>query len=81
MLEIIHLVFLKQSTQLLNIYPIPSQGFLTVETEPADYQITNLSGQTVMTGRVESKRVDISRLSSGTYFIIINGITKKFIVQ
>lgn len=71
----------KQSTQLLNIYPIPSQGFLTVETEPADYQITNLSGQTVMTGRVESKRVDISRLSSGTYFIIINGITKKFIVQ
>ena len=71
----------KQSTQLLNIYPIPSQGFLTVETEPADYQITNLSGQTVKTGRVESKRVDISRLSSGTYFIIINGITKKFIVQ
>ena len=71
----------EQSTQLLNIYPIPSQGFLTVETEPADYQITNLSGQTVMTGRVESKRVDISRLSSGTYFIIINGITKKFIVQ
>ena len=71
----------KQSTQLLNIYPIPSQGFLTVETEPADYQITNMSGQTVMTGRVESKRVDISRLSSGTYFIIINGITKKFIVQ
>ncbi len=71
----------EQSTQLLNIYPIPSQGFLTVETEPADYQITNLSGQTVMTGRVESKRVDVSRLSSGTYFIIINGITKKFIVQ
>ena len=71
----------EQSTQLLNIYPIPSQGFLTVETEPADYQITNMSGQTVMTGRVESKRVDISRLSSGTYFIIINGITKKFIVQ
>ena len=71
----------EQSTQLLNIYPIPSQGFLTVETEPADYQITNLSGQTVMTGRVESKRVDISRLSSGTYFIIINSITKKFIVQ
>lgn len=68
------------STQLLNIYPIPTNGFITVETEPADYRITNLMGQTLMTGRVEAQRINVSELSAGTYFIIINGTAKKFIV-
>ena len=68
------------STQLLNIYPIPTDGFITVETEPADYRITNLTGQTLMTGRVETQRIDVSKLPAGTYFIIINGIAKKIIV-
>ena len=68
------------STQLLNVYPIPTKGYLTVETEPADYRITNLMGQTLMTGRVDARRIDVSSLSAGTYFIIINGTAKKFIV-
>ena len=68
------------STQLLNIYPIPTNGFITVETEPADYRITNLMGQTLMMGRVEVQRIDVSELPTGTYFIIINGTAKKFIV-
>ena len=68
------------STQLLNIYPIPTNGFITVETEPADYRITNLMGQTLMMGRVEAQRIDVSELPTGTYFIIINGTAKKFIV-
>ena len=68
------------STQSLNIYHIPTNGSITVETEPADYRITNLMGQILMTGRVEAQRIDVSELPAGTYFIIINGITQKFIV-
>lgn len=68
------------STRILNIYPVPTNGFLFVETEPTEYRITNLTGQTLMTGRVETQRIDVSKLSAGTYFIIINGTAKKFIV-
>ena len=71
-----------KSTQILNIYPIPTEGILNIGTVNGtmSYRITNLTGQTMMTGRVEEQRIDVSNLSAGTYFIIINGIAKKFIV-
>ena len=62
------------------MYPNPTKGILYVETEPAEYRITNLTGQTLMKGRTQGQ-VDVASLPAGTYFIIINGAIQKFIVQ
>ena len=64
----------------LRVYPNPTKGILYVETEPAEYRITNLTGQTLMKGRTQGQ-VDVASLPAGTYFIIINGAIQKFIVQ
>ena len=61
------------------VYPNPAEEQLTV-TVDSDYRITNVFGQTVMTG-CNSHRIDVSCLSSGVYFLNIDGITRKFIKQ
>ena len=62
------------------IYPNPTDGRLTV-TANGEYRITNLMGQTLMTGHVdgESQQIDVSSFQNGIYFISINGLTKKFV--
>ena len=81
------------SDPLLKVYPNPTNGMITIETVCApslqqEYRIANLMGQTLMTGRIASKdamhcvsTIDVSNLPSGTYFIIVNGNTQKFIIQ
>ncbi len=64
----------------LRVYPNPTEGLLTVETEPADYRITSLTGQTLLQGWTEGQ-VDVTGLPAGTYFIIINGTVQRFIIQ
>ena len=68
--------------QSLHVYPIPTKGVLNVIVpgEQHNYRITNLIGQTIMSG-VFQHQIDVSALPSGTYFLIINGITKKFVIQ
>jgi aminopeptidase N len=72
------------STQILNVYPIPTQGTLTVEaacvSTQNEYKITNLTGQVLMSGIVQ-RHIDVSSLPAGVYFIEINGSTQKFIIQ
>ena len=72
------------TTQKTNVYPVPTNGILHVITDgvsvDGEYRITSLTGQTMMTGKL-SPAIDVSKLSSGTYFIIINGTAHKFIVQ
>ena len=65
------------------VYPNPTDGVITVETEhapslPMEYRITNVMGQTLMTGAIQSE-IDVSALPSGMYFIIVDGATKKFV--
>ena len=74
-----------QSTQLFNIFPIPTNGILNIQMsedrrQETEYRITDLTGQTLMTG-ITQGQIDVSSLPSGAYTIQINGITKKFIVQ
>ena len=72
-----------------SIYPNPTDGVLVVETchgasQPAStYRITNLTGQTLMTGSIdgEQQRIDVSGLPSGMYFISVGEITRKFVVR
>jgi hypothetical protein len=71
------------------IYPNPTDGVLFVETRrvtslPAEtYRITNLVGQTVLTGSLtaETQQIDVSVLPQGMYFITFAGETRKFVLQ
>lgn len=58
------------------VYPNPTSKQLTVSVE-GDYRITNLLGQTVMTGH--GSTIDVSDLSSGVYFVNIDGVIRKFV--
>ena len=68
------------------VYPNPTNGVLFVETRRATslqnqtYRITNLMGQTIMTGQItaENQQIDVSTLPEGMYFITIGGKTTKF---
>lgn len=59
------------------VYPNPAGDQITV-TVNGDYRITNVFGQTVMTGQ-ESQSIDVSCLASGVYFLDVDGIIRKFI--
>ena len=74
------------------VYPNPANNMLFVETRHGTslpdptYRITNLMGQTLISGHVETRRatslqIDISSLPAGMYFISIGGQTVKFVVR
>ena len=59
------------------VYPNPASEQLTV-TVNGNYRITNLYGQSVMTGN-NSHHIDVSCLASGVYFLNVDGVVRKFI--
>jgi hypothetical protein len=71
------------------VYPNPASSVLFVETRRATslpdqtYRITNLTGQTVLSGCIntETQQIDIKELPSGMYFITVGGQTVKFVVK
>ena len=75
--------------EILTVYPNPTDGILIVETvcTPSlpneTYRITNLMGQTLMTGQItdENQQIDVSDLPDGMYFITFAGATRKFVVR
>ena len=73
----------------LTVYPNPTHGVLFVETHGRaslsnqTYRITNLMGQTLLTGQItaETQLIDVSDLPEGMYFIIFAGEMQKFVVN
>ena len=71
------------------VYPNPTNGVLFVETQNfaslqnQTYRITNLMGQTLLTGQItaETQQINVSSLPQGMYFITIAGETRKFVVR
>ena len=71
------------------VYPNPTDCVITVATDtytshqPIEYRITNLLGQTLMTGRIESEKqpIDVSALPAGMYFITFANETQKFVLK
>ena len=70
------------------IYPNPSHNVLFVKTchgasLQSEYRITNIMGQTIMNGTInsENKQIDVSSLTNGIYFITFAGETQKFVVK
>ena len=78
-------------TEGFKIYPNPTDGIIVVETQyiaslqngQTEYRITNLMGQTLMTGRIteEAQKIDVSVLQAGIYFITFVGETQKIIIN
>ena len=78
-----------QTVDNYSVYPNPTHGVLFVQTMDAaflqsqTYRITNLMGQTLMTGNIttENQQIDVSDLPQGMFFITIGGSTLKFVVN
>ena len=74
---------------LFALYPNPTHGVLFVETvctpslPSQTYRITNMMGQTLMTGQIsaETQQIDVSNLPQGMYFISVGEVTQKFVVR
>ena len=71
------------------VYPNPTNGVLFVETRliaslpDQTYRITNLMGQTVLSGNInaDNQQINVSSLPQGMYFITFAGETRKFVVR
>ncbi len=71
------------------VYPNPTNSILFVETRRATslpdqtYRITNLMGQTVLSGNInaDNQQINVSSLPQGMYFITFAGETRKFVVR
>ena len=73
----------------LTVYPNPTNHVLFVETRliaslpDQTYHITNLMGQTLLTGQItaENQQINVSSLPQGMYFISVGDVTRKFVVR
>ncbi|MBR5081925.1 MAG: T9SS type A sorting domain-containing protein, partial [Bacteroidales bacterium] len=73
----------------LAVYPNPTDGMLIVQTLRATslhddtYRITNLMGQTVLSGNItaETQQIDVLALPEGMYFITVGETTLKFVIR
>lgn len=77
--------------QRLQVYPIPTSAILTVinntSEELSQYDLTNLSGQILYSGRltgVDRNKIDLGALDDGVYFLRIrddmgNGYTRRVV--
>jgi DNA-binding beta-propeller fold protein YncE len=66
----------------LRAYPSVTTGILTLETvEGVDFQVINLLGQQVLSGKTNGQRLDVSRLSQGTYVLKVGTEVAKFVKQ
>lgn len=70
--------------QSLMVYPNPTDGMITISgRQTGEYRITNIMGQTLMTGRIDSDNqpIDVRSLQEGVYFITIGGVSCLFVKQ
>ena len=70
------------------VYPNPTNGILTIHhssfcIQHSEFIITNLMGQTVLSGNInaDNQQIDVSSLPQGMYFITFVGETQKFVVR
>ncbi len=59
----------------LTVYPNPVKNMLYIKpNEPKEYyyQIYNMSGQMIKSGKFENEKTDLSSLISGAYLVRIN---------
>lgn len=66
-----------------SVFPNPARDMITILGGQNDYRISNLLGQTLMTGtiHVDSQQIDVSALPAGLYYITVGELTKKVVVR
>ncbi|KWW35257.1 MAG: hypothetical protein F083_2425, partial [bacterium F083] len=79
------------SSGSFTVYPNPTNGILGISVRlpqcdsptAKTYRITNLMGQTLLTGQIigQTQQIDVSNLPKGMYFITFAGETHKFVVR
>ena len=68
--------------RVFDVYPNPTSGLLFVKASGiTEYRITNLLGQTLLTGVLNGETIDISVLSNGFYLLKIKNSIIKVIVN
>ena len=72
------LIYPNPTDGLLHIVGLPQCGSPTGQTE---YRITNLMGQTLLTGILNGETIDISALSNGIYLLKVDNTTFKIVVN
>ena len=70
------------------VYPNPTNGIIAIQHSSfsihhSEFRITNLMGQTLLTGQItaETQQINVSSLPKGMYFITFAGETRKFVVR
>ena len=65
------------------LFPNPAFSTVTIVGCQGDYRITNVLGQTLLTGIIneESQQVDVSQLPAGIYLVTVGNKTKKLIIS
>lgn len=70
------------------VYPNPTEGIITIKNSAfrishSAFHITNLLGQTLMTGQIkdENQQINVSTLPKGLYFITIGNETRKILIR
>ena len=63
----------KKEIKSLQVYPSPTSGALFVQNVDAsmDYSICNSLGQVIISGTFNSHSINVNKLDSGTYFLMI----------
>ena len=80
------IVLQSKGNDKLKVYPNPVSNILTIESPlwglgAADYQIINLLGQAVLTGKTTAQRIDVSALPQGSYVLKVGAEQVRFIKQ
>lgn len=62
----------------INLYPNPTRGTFYINAQTDDYQdyeITNIAGQKVKTGKINSMltEIDLNSISDGIYYVLLKG--------
>lgn len=73
-----------KDSESIALYPNPTNGTLYIENQgdASTFSISNMLGQTVMTGNIaDNQTIDVSLLDDGMYFICIGQRTVKFAVR
>ena len=67
----------------VSVYPNPSSDVIYIETKttPSNLQLLDMSGKKVHTQRINSRSVDVSDLSAGTYFLVITSNNLQIVKQ
>lgn len=66
-----------------NLFPNPSNGRFTIELESQDsnakfqYQVINLAGQSIKSGNLDSKEVDLGNIKPGIYILQLNSLNSR----